>query len=375
VLTLAIGIAASGPTRLVRLVYVGTYTADTNQNSQSKGIYAYRFDDAAGRLTSVGLAAATPSPSFVIGSADGRFLFVVNELQTYEGASSGSVTSFSVDKTTGMLTQLSVQATRGNGPCHLALDKTGRYLAVANYGGGNFALLPVGADGKLQPATQVVQGEPPIMPDGAAAPRPLGHMVSFDATNKFLVASDKGYDKLHVFRFDATKGTLTKNEPPSASLPLRTGPRHFGFDPKGQWVYSLGEQGANVTTFAWNAATGALTLLSSVSTRPAEVSSGSTAEIEVHPSGKFVYASNRGHDSIAVFSVGAKGALTLVEYELTRGKTPRGFTIDPTGRWLIAGNQNTSTIGVFSIDQTTGALSSVGDLENVPVPVSVWFNR
>jgi 6-phosphogluconolactonase len=371
----AAGTAERIAARAERLVYIGTYTKATNQNSTSQGIYAFKFDDASGALTPMGVAAETPSPSFLTASADGRFLFAVNELQTYEGAPGGSATSFAVDKATGKLTELSVQATKGSGPCHLVLDQTGRYLAVANYGGGSYSLFPVGADGKLQPATAVVAGDKTTVGDPPTQVKPLGHAVAFDATNRFLVTSDKGLDKLLVFRFDAAKGTLTPNDPAFGALPARTGPRHFGFHPSGQWVFSLGEQGINITTFAWNATTGALKPLSSVPTRPAEVTSGSTAELEVHPTGKFVYASNRGHDTIAAFSVGANGALTLVEYEPTRGKTPRSFAIDPTGRWLIAANQNTGDLSVFSLDQTTGALSPVGELSKAPVPVSVLFIR
>jgi 6-phosphogluconolactonase len=156
-------------------------------------------------------------------------------------------------------------------------------------------------------------------------------------------------------------------------LPAGSGPRHYAFHPKGQWLFTINEQAATITTFAWDPKTGSLTAKSSVPTRPEDVKTGSTAEIAVHGSGRFVYGSNRGHDSIAVFSVGADGALTLVEYEPTRGQTPRNFSIDPTGRWLIAGNQRSDTLAVFSIDQQTGALSPVGDLTSAPSPVSILF--
>ncbi len=347
-----------------RIVYIGTYTGET-----SKGIYAFRFDDGSGELTPVGLVAETPSPSFLIASADGRFVFAVNELQTFGGAASGSVTSFAVDRTSGKLTELSVQPTQGTGPCHLALDKTGRYLAVANYGGGNFALFPVGADGRLQKASTVVTGQ--TAETGGA--KPLGHMVAFDASNKYLITADKGLNRMLVFRFDAATGALTPNVPPSASLPPGSGPRHFAMHSNGEWLFTIAEQAATITTFNWDAKAGSLTAASSVPTRPAEVTTGSTAEIALHPNGKFLYGSNRGHDSIAVFTVGARGALTLVEYEPTRGQTPRNFALDPTGRWLIAANQRSGTLAVFSIDQNTGALSAVGPLTSVGAPVCVLF--
>jgi 6-phosphogluconolactonase len=347
-----------------RLVYIGTYTGET-----SKGIYAFHFDDGSGELTPLGLVAETPSPSFLIASADGRVVFAVNELQSFGGAASGSVTSFSVDPSTAKLAELSVQPTQGAGPCHLVLDRTGRYLAVANYGGGNFALLPVGADSRLQQATQVVTGQG--TESGAA--KPLGHSVAFDAANRFLIAADKGLNRMLVFRFDAAKGALTPNVPPSVSLPPGSGPRHFAFHPNGEWVFTISEQAATITTFDWDAKSGSLTATSSVPTRPEGFTTGSTAEIAVHPSGRFVYGSNRGHDSIAVFSVGAQGALTLVQHESTRGQTPRNFALDPSGRWLIAANQRSGTLAVFSIDQKTGALSPVGPLASVGSPVSILF--
>ena len=365
-----VAIAAAVETRLFgseRVVYVGTYTGET-----SKGIYAFRFDDRTGGLTPLGLVAETPNPSFLTSSADGRFVFAVNELQSFGGVMEGSVTSFAADPATAKLTELSVQPSRGAGPCHLALDRTGRYLAVANYSGGNFALFPVGADGRLQPATRIVAGDR-SEPGPTPPARPLGHMVGFDAHNRFLIAADKGLDRLLVYRFHPSTGELTPNQPPSAALPSGSGPRHFAFHPNGTWLFAINEQAATITTFSWDQESGNLTASASVSTRPAEITTGSTAEIAVHPSGRFVYGSNRGHDSIAVFSVGNRGALTLVEYESTRGQTPRNFALDRSGRWLIAANQQSGTLAVFSIDQRTGALSPVGALTSVGSPVSVLF--
>ena len=350
-----------------RVVYVGTYTGETSQ-----GIYAFRFDDSSGGLTPLGLAAETPSPSFLTSGTNGRFVFAVNELQSFRGAASGSVTSFAADPVTARLTEISVQPTRGAGPCHLALDQTGRYLAVANYGGGNFSIFPVGADGRLQPAASVFAGDQSEPGRSTPAVR-LGHMVGFDAHNRFLLAADKGLDRLLVYRFDAAKGIVTPNRPPSAALPSGSGPRHFAFHPNGQWLFAISELASTITTFAWDQASGRLTAAGSVPTRPAGVTTGTTAEIAVHPSGRFLYGSNRGHDSIVVFSVGAGGALTLVQYEPTRGQTPRHFAIDPTGRWLIAANQDSGTLAVFSVDQNTGRLSPVGPLTNVGSPANILF--
>ena len=377
--SISLFIAAVVPTtsaRVDRVVYIGTYTGEA-----SKGIYAFRFDDGSGGLTPLGLVSETPNPSFLTSSTDGRFVFAVNELSSFGGEPTGSVTSFAVDSGSGRLTELSVQPSRGAGPCHLALDRTGRYLGVANYGGGNFALLPVAADGRLQPATNLVTGA------GPGLPKPLGHMVGFDAANRFLIAADKGLDRMLVYRFDASTGVLSVNRPAGAALPAGSGPRHFAFHPNGRWVFMISELSATITTFLWDAASGNLTAMGSVPARPAGVTGGTTAEIAVHPNGRFVYGSNRGQagvpaartvrggveDSIAVFSVGADGALTLVEHESTRGQTPRNFALDPTGRWLIAANQRSNTLAVFSIEQTTGKLSPVGPLVSVGSPVSVLF--
>ena len=372
---LAISHPGAAPAATERLLYVGTYTAEFNPNSQSKGIYAFRLNDDTGALTPLGLAATTVNPSYLTASKDGRFLFAVNELQNKDGAPAGFVTSYAIDKATGMLTLLSSQLTKGAGPCQLALDQTGRYLAVANYNGGTFALFPVSADGTLSPLTQLVAGEATTGADGASLPH-LAHMVQFDATNKFLIGDDKGLNKLVVFKFDVSKGTLTPNDPPSASIPQpKSGPRHFVFDPKEQFLYSLGEQAATVTSFAWDAKRGTLTPTGTApSTRPAGVTGGSTAEIRMHPSGKFLYASNRSSPgTIAVFGVGPNGTLTLVEHQTTFGNTPRGVNLDPSGKWFISTNQGTGNIVVFRIDQTTGALEPVGEPLPVPMPVDVLF--
>ena len=371
----ALAISHPGAARAAaeRLVYVGTFTAEFNPNSQSKGIYAFRLNEDTGALSPLGLVATTVNPSYLTASKDGRFLFATNELQMKDGEPAGFVTSYLINKATGMLTPLSSQLSKGAGPCQLALDQTGRYLAVANYNGGTFALFPVGTDGKLAPLSQLVAGEPTNGADGAPLPH-LAHMVQFDATNKYLIADDKGLNKLVVFKFDASKGTLTPNDPPSVSIPqAKSGPRHFVLDPKERFLYSLGEQAAAVTSFAWDAKRGTLTPTgTSVSTRPGGVTGGSTAEIRMHPSGKFLYASNRSSPgTIAVFAIGPRGTLTLVEHQATLGNTPRGVNVDPSGKWLISTNQGTGNILAFRIDQATGALEPVGDPQPVPMPVDV----
>src|SRR5687767_13932968 len=252
-------VVVTASARVDRVVYIGTYTGEA-----SKGIYAFRFDDSSGGLTPLGLVAETPSPSFLTASTDGRFIFAVNELQSFQGKPGGSVTSFGVDRASAKLTEVSVQPSMGASPCHLALDRTGRHLAVANYGGGNYALFPVGVDGRLQPATSVVSGDR----SDPASSKPLGHMVAFDTDNRFLVTADKGLNRMLVFRFDALMGELTPNEPPSAALPPGSGPRHFAFHPNGRWLFTINEQAATITTFAWDSKAGSLQASSSVPTRP-----------------------------------------------------------------------------------------------------------
>ena len=347
---------------------MGTYTGGA---TGSDGIYAFQFDDATGALTPRGLAATTPSPSFLTASADRQVVFAVNELDNYEGAPSGSVTAFSVDAAAAKLAAISTQSSRGAHPCHLELDKTGRFLAVANYTGGNYALLPVTSDGRLAPAVAVVAGKgrgPTERQEG-----PHGHAVIFDAANRFLIATDLGLDRVMVYRFDPAAGALVANTPPSVSMKPGAGPRHFVFHPNGHQAFVINELDSTITSLEWDAATGAFGVIGTVPTLPAGVTASTTAEIHVHSNGRFVYGSNRGHDSVAVYSVGGDGSLKLVEIESTRGKTPRNFTIDPTGRWLLAGNQESSTIAVFAIDQSTGALTPVGDPVPAPTPVSILF--
>ena len=350
-------------------MFVGTYTGG---KTGSEGIYAFSFDAATGALKPRGLAVATSSPSFLVASANRRVVFAVNELDKYDDAPSGSVTSFAVDDAAGKLTPISTQASRGAHPCHLELDKAGHFLAVANYTGGNYALFPVLSDGRMEPAIAVVSGNgrgPSTRQEG-----PHGHAVTFDAANRFLIATDLGIDRLLVYRFDETTGTLLSNAPPSVPMSPGAGPRHFAFHPDNRLGFVINELDSTVTSLKWDGAAGVFSKLGTVSTLPAGFKGASTtAEIRVHPTGRFVYGSNRGHDSVAVFSVDDDGSLKIVEIESTRGRTPRNFTIDPTGRWLLAGNQESSTIAVFEIDQTTGALTPVGEPVAAPTPVSILF--
>ncbi|HYA97986.1 MAG TPA: lactonase family protein [Methylomirabilota bacterium] len=354
------------------LVYVGTYT---EPQSTSKGIYAYRFDAGSGELTALGLAAEATNPSFVAVHPNRRFLYAVNEVGNYKGPNSGGVSAFAIDAATGKLTFLNEVASRGADPCYITVDKTGKYVLVANYTGGSVAVFPIQADGRLGEASAFVQhtghGTNPERQEG-----PHAHSIDLSPDNRFAMVDDLGLDELLVYRFDAAKGALAPNDPPFARLDAGSGPRHFALRPDGKFAYVVSEMKGTVTVFATDAGTGTLHSLQTISTLPKEFSGAiEDAEVEVHPSGKFLYASNRGDsNSIAVYAIDAdKGTLTLVEIAPTQGKTPRNFAIDPTGAWLLAENQESNNIVVFRIDPKTGRLTPTGKVVEVGAPVCVRF--
>jgi 6-phosphogluconolactonase len=354
------------------MVYVGTYTGGT---SASKGIYRLRLNLATGALTEAGPPMESASPSFLALHPSGRYLYAVNE-SGGPTKDEGGVSAFAVDAKTGALSPLNQQSSRGGGPCHLSLDAKGRYVLVANYGGGSVAVLPVQADGRLAPAVAFVQHEG----HGADPGRqkgPHAHWVELDKANRFALVADLGLDEVLVYRFDAGKGSLTPNQPPYARLAPAAGPRHVAFSPDGRHAYVINELQSTVTAFSYDPQTGALGELQTVTTVPAGFTGPTTtAEIAMRPDGKFLYGSNRGHDSIAIFAVdAATGKLTPAGHPSTRGKTPRNFAIDPTGAYLLAANQESDTITVFRIDRASGALSPVGEPYRVPRPVCVLMTK
>jgi 6-phosphogluconolactonase len=361
------------------LFYVGTYTEDGGRPTRSQGIYAYRFDEGTGEITSLGLAAETVNPSFVAIHPNGRFLYAVNEVDDFKGSNSGGVSAFSIDHDkdghlTGKLTFLNEVQSRGGGPCYVTVDQTGKYVLVANYDGGSVAVFPLLADGKLGEASAFVQhtghGTNPQRQEG-----PHAHSIDLSPDNRFAFVDDLGLDELLVYKFDATKGTLTPNDPPFTKLDSGAGPRHFALHPNGKFAYVVAEMHSTVTVFANDPKTGTLHRLQTISALPKDFTGeNDDAEIHIHPSGKFLYASNRGHDSITVFAVdSSKGTLTPVDYVSTKGKTPRSFEIDPTGKFLLAENEKSDNIVVFAIDQTTGRLTPTGKAIDVVSPVCVKF--
>ncbi len=351
------------------LMYVGTYT---KAGSKSKGIYAYRFNSGSGEITSLGLAAETANPSFLAVHPNHRFLYAVNEVSSEKGEKSGAVTSFSIDRATGKLTLLNDVASKGADPCYITVDKTGKYALIANYTGGSIAVFPVGDDGHLGDASSFIQhtghGPNPQRQDA-----PHAHSIDLSPDNRFAIVDDLGLDETLAYKFDSGKGSLAG--PNIAKASPGAGPRHFTFHPNGKFGYVIDELSSTVSVFSYDAATGGLNPLQTISTLPKDFTGENTdAEVEVHPSGKFLYASNRGHDSIAVFAIDPKrGTLTLVENAPDPGKTPRNFEIDPSGKMLFVANQNSDNVVIFRIDQHTGHLEPTGKVLEVGQPVCVKF--
>jgi 6-phosphogluconolactonase len=356
------------------LVYVGTYT----NKSASKGIYVYSFDPGTGKLNSVGVAAESEDPSFLAVHPSGKYLYAVNEIDHFGGQKSGAASAFSIDTKTGKLTLLNQTATRGAGPCHISLDKSGKFALVANYDGGSVASFPVHDDGTLGEAADFVQHHGFSL-NKERQEGPHAHWIGTSPDNRFALAADLGLDEVLIYRFNSAKGTLSPNDPPYAKVNPGAGTRHIAFHPNGKFAYALAEMEDSVTAFAYKASNGSLSPLQTVSAlstlRKDYKGPKEAAEIAVHPSGRLLYASNRGGiNSISAFSIEpAKGTLHLKDEYPTMGKTPRNFAIDPTGKFLLAANQESNNIVVFRIDSTTGALSPTGDTVEVPAPVCIVF--
>jgi 6-phosphogluconolactonase len=361
------------PSSGTMLVYFGTYTG-----AKSKGIYVSTFDVRSGALGEPQLAAETPSPSFLAAHPSGNYLYAVNEVDTFEGQPTGSVSAFAVDRGTGKLSLLNQQSSRGAGPAHLSVDRSGHDVLVANYGGGNIAVLPVAGDGRLAPASAFVQHTGSSV-NPSRQKEPHAHAINVDSSNRFAYVADLGLDKVLIYRFDPSRGALEPNDPPSASVQAGAGPRHLAIHATGRFLYVINELICTVTAFTRDPQTGGLKAMQTISTLPAgEIVKPdySTAELLLHPSGRVLYGSNRGHNTIVEFSVDQKtGRLAYVENEPTKGRTPRGFGIDPSGTWLIAGNQESDSVVVFRIDSKTGRLTRTAQTLSVGAPVSVEFVR
>src|SRR5262245_55379187 len=368
-LVLAFPILAISATRDTQkgdyLLFVGTYTA-----RDSKGVYAYRFSAASKELIPLGLVAETPNPSFLAIDPTGRFLYAVNELEKYQGEASGSVSAFAIDKKSGQLSLLNEVSSLGTDPCYVSLDQSGRYVLVANYGSGSVAAFPVLKDGSLGEAASFVQHSG-TGPDRERQEGPHAHWVGVMPDNHFAMAVDLGIDEVLVYRLNDKNGSLSANDPAFVKLEPGSGPRHLDFHPNSRFVYVISELESKINVFSYDAQRGALQPLQSIATVPKEFSGTNyPAEIRVHPNGKFLFASNRGHDSVAVFSIDQKkGTLSPVGHFSTHGKNPRNFEIDPSGSHLFVANQESGNIVIFEIDQATGKLTSTGQVLHVDSPV------
>lgn len=360
-----------GPNSGDVLVFFGTYTG-----AKSKGIYVSRLDTASGALTAPELAAETTSPSFLAIHPSRDLLYAVNEVSSFGGKPGGSVSAFAIDRKTGKLALLNQQSSGGGGPAHTSVDQGGRNVLVANYGGGSVAVFPIDGDGRLKPASSFVQHTGSSV-NPQRQKEPHAHAINVDPADRFAYVADLGLDKVLIYRFDSAKGMLEANDPPFAALKPGAGPRHLAIHPSGRFAYVINELDCTMTAFSRDVKQGSLTMLQTLSTLPAGqslVPAYSTAEVQVHPSGRFLYGSNRGHDSITVFAIDeSSGQLTYVQNEPTQGSTPRGFGIDPGGRYLLAGNQRSDSVVVFRIDPQTGRLTPTGNKIEVGAPVCVEF--
>jgi 6-phosphogluconolactonase len=351
------------------LVYVGTYTHKT-----SKGVYAFRFQSKTGELTPLGLMAETPDPTYLALSANHRFLYAVNEESNYHGTHSGLVSGFAINHLNGELRPVNSVASAGSGPCHLAVDHTGSALFVANYGSGSAASFHLSRTGEIGPPVSQFQysghGANPSRQEG-----PHAHCTTVSPDNRYVLVNDLGLDRIVVYHLDPATAKLTPNDPPYWKAKPGSGPRHLAFHPKRQFAYCVSEMASTVDVLRWDSKTGTLTSIQNISALPEDFHSESTgAEIVVDPTGRFVYSSNRGHNSIAGFAIDpSNGTLTSIGFAMTPGAEPRNFTLDPTGHWVLVGNQNIGTISMFRRDPATGKLTEGGKTVNLDQAVSILF--
>lgn len=348
-------------------VYIGTYT-----RNEGRGIYRARFDRDTGSLSEVELAAETDSPAFLALHPDGNVLYSVNEISQFQGEEGGGVSAFRINPSNGELALLNQVSAKGAGPCHITVDQTGQTVLVANYGAGSVAAFPIQADGSLGTAGSVIQHQ-----GSSVHPRrqqgPHAHAVVMSPEGNYVFAADLGLDQILIYQLDSAKGLLTPADPPAVNLAPGAGPRHFVFHTSGQFAYSINELDSTVTAFRYES--GKLETIQTISTLPDDFEDENyPSEIMIHPNGRFLYGSNRGHDSIVIYEISQPdGLLTFVGHEPTQGPTPRYFGIEPSGSYLLSASQQEGTISVFEIDADTGTLRFTGQTIDVPTPVCIVF--
>lgn len=354
------------------LLYIGTYTS----SGKSEGIYVQKFNSETGQLTPLHTIKNVVEPSFLAIDKSRKFLYAVNETEEFEGKKSGAVSAFAIDQKTGNLQFLNKQPSLGGAPCHLSVSDNEKYVLVANYVGGNVAVLPIEKDGKLGASVDLAQhtgfGSNKDRQTAAHA-----HSIILAIHNRFAYAADLGIDRILIYQFDDKTGKLTPNPAqPFYQTKAGAGPRHFTFHPNGKYAFVINELDLTITSLAFDKKTGTLTEIQTVPTLPANVlrTGASCADIHVSPIGNFLYGSNRGHNSIVCYQIDEKtGMLKYVEHTSTQGKKPRNFAIDPTGKYLLVANQDSDTIVVFGVDEKTGKLQSTGVSAQVPVPICLKF--
>jgi 6-phosphogluconolactonase len=367
----AFAIRGSGRPRHPRdfTVYVGTYTS-----GKSEGIYVCRLNPLTGELEPYS-SIKSINPSFLVTAPESRYLFAVNEVSEFEGKPSGAVSAFAVNTATGNLRFLNQQPSLGADPCYLTLDRKRKFLMVANYTGGSLALMPIQPGGSLGPATNVIKHQGASIKEQQTGPHV--HCVIVDRSNRYALAADLGIDKVMIYQFDSRAGKLRPNRQSFVDLKPGAGPRHLSFHPSGKYAYVINELDSTVAAFSFNHRNGALNLIETISTLPADFSERSyCADLHIPPSGKFLYGSNRGHDSIVIFEIdGSTGKLQYIEHVSTLGKWPRNFTIDPTGQFLLVANQHSDNVVTFRIDPKTGRLKTTGLVAEIPVPVCLHITN
>jgi 6-phosphogluconolactonase len=356
-----------------QLVFIGTYTT---KDVPSKGIYALQLDPDTGKLGEAAVAAETPNPTFLAWRPDHRVLYALGEGPGPDGQKSGGAAAFAFDAASGKLTLLNTRGAGGGGTTMLSTDATARMLVTVAYGSGQVAAFPLGTDGSIGERTTFIPHQGPLGPNKGRQEKPHPHSVTFSPDNRFAFVADLGLDRVLAYRVDPATATLTPHEPAFITTPPGSGPRHTKFSRDGKFFYILNEIDGTITACAYDAARGVATPMQTLSTLPADFvikDPDRAAEIRIHPNGKFVYASNRGHDSIAVFSINPDGKLTLVEITPCGGKEPRNFELSPDGRWLVCANQNSNNVASFAVDATTGRLKPTGSVVSVPQGVCVLF--
>ena len=375
-------LAQSGPNRGV-LAYVGSYTTPIDGGGNGKGIYRFEMDARTGAFTRQKLVAETPNPSWIVIHPSKRYLYAVNEIVNQE---SGSVSAFAIDPTAGDLTPLNSVSSKGRGPAHMSLDASGRYAFVANYAGGTIAVLPIVEGGRLGTAVDIHGDSGSVgarsatnAPPGSFAisghDAPHAHMIAADPGNRFVLAVDLGQDRIYVYRFDANSGKLTLSEGTSfVSFPTGDGPRHFVFHPNGRWIYALGEESSTIAFFLYDAMAGTLALQQTISSLPAGFAGTNfTSEVVFSPGGRFLYAANRLHDTIAICAIDSSGRLKLLGEVSTMGDYPRHCTFDPSGDFFYVCNQRSDSTTCFKAHRETGLLSFTGQYTPVGTPSIVTF--